>query len=264
MTQRIARTTSIVWRNGLADLLLLAFAFMLYSLVRMGSSGQQIEATYNAVDLFELERALFIGHENASQDLILWSEPLIHIFNSIYTYGHFWLIGVAAVWLFYWHRDTYTLFRNAFFISGAIGLICFNLFPLAPPRLLPGDYGAVDTLRLFSNVNYENTGAFVNEYAAIPSLHVAWNMLISLAIASVVKNRAVQVWAFCMPLLMSITVVVTGNHWILDAVAGYIVGMIGLAGALLLRREGWRFRAFFRETFVPPQPASVPVQASKR
>jgi membrane-associated phospholipid phosphatase len=120
----------------------------------------------------------------------------------------------------------------------------------------------VDTLRLFSNVNYENSGAFVNEYAAIPSLHVAWNMLISLAIASVVRNRVVQVWAFCMPLLMTATVVLTGNHWILDAVAGYIVGMIGLGGALLLRREGWRVRAFFREAFAPPSP--VPVQASKR
>ena len=166
MTRRIAHGSRFIWRNGVCDLLLLAFAFMLYSVVRQGSADRQIEATYNAVDLVELERTLFIAHENSSQSLILWSEPLIHFFNTFYTYGHFWLIGAAAIWLFLFHRDTYTLFRNAFFISGAIGLVCFNLFPLAPPRLLPGEYGAVDTLRMFSPVNYENSGAFVMRTSA--------------------------------------------------------------------------------------------------
>lgn len=241
----VPRAAAFVWRNGVCDLLLLAIAFMFYSIVRMGSNGRQIEATYNAVDLWKLERALNIAQESSSQQLILQSTFTIQVFNTIYTYGHFWLIGVAALWLFFWHRDTYTLFRNAFFFSGAIALLCFNLFPLAPPRLLPGEYGAVDTLRLFSSVNYEASGNFVNEYAAIPSLHVAWNLLISLAIASVVKNRAVQVWAAAMPLIMSVTVVLTGNHWILDAVAGYIVGMIGLGLALLARREGWRLKQIF-------------------
>jgi hypothetical protein len=251
MTRDIARGASFIWRNGLADLVLLAIAFMLYSLVRMGSSGREIEATYNAVDLVYLERAMALGFEGQAQALILGSEPLVRVFNTIYTYGHFWLIGVAAVWLFFANRPTYTLFRNAFFISGAIGLIAFNLYPLAPPRFLPGDFGAVDTLRLFSSVNYESSGWFVNEYAAMPSLHVAWNLLICLGIASVVKNPIVRGWAVVMPLIMSVTVVVTGNHWVLDCVAGYVVGMIGLGGAVLARKEGWRVREFFSEALRP-------------
>jgi hypothetical protein len=208
----------------------------------MGSNDRQVDATYNAVDLVHLQRALWLAHEADIQKLILWSEALVRVFNTIYTYGHFWLIGGAGIWLFYFHRERYTLFRNAFFISGAISLIAFNLVPLAPPRLLPGDFGAVDTLRMGSEINYETSGAFVNEYAAMPSLHIAWNLLISLAIASTTQNRYVRFACAAMPLVMATTVVVTGNHWILDAIAGYFVGMIGLGAALLLRNEGWRLR----------------------
>ncbi|HEY5626263.1 MAG TPA: phosphatase PAP2 family protein, partial [Dehalococcoidia bacterium] len=74
------------------------------------------------------------------------------------------------------------------------------------------------------------------------SLHIAWNLLIALAIASTTQNRYVRFACAAMPLLMATTVVVTGNHWILDVVAGYAVGMVGLGGALLLRKEGWRLR----------------------
>ena len=240
LTPTITRQATLVWRNGLCEVLLIAFAFLLYSVVRMGSHDRQVEATYNAVDLVHLQRALWLAHEADIQRLVLWSGALIKFFNTFYTYGHFWLIGVASIWLFFFHRERYVLFRNAFFISGAISLIAFNIMPLAPPRLLPGDFGAVDTLRLGSDLNYETSGNFVNEYAAMPSLHIAWNLLISLAIASTTQNRFVRFACMAMPLLMSTTVVVTGNHWILDVVAGYFVGMIGLGLALLIRKEGWR------------------------
>jgi len=250
-----ARAASLVWRNGLCDLILVAMAFICYSLVREGSSHRQIEATYNAVDLAQVERALFIAREGSSQHLILWSGFLVRVFNDIYSYGHFTFIGIAGLWLFFRHRPTFVLFRNAFFISGAIALVAFNVFPVAPPRLLPGEFGAVDTLRLFSAVNYENSGRFVNEYAAMPSLHVAWNLLICLAIASVTRNRVIRTAATIMPLVMSITVVVTGNHWILDCVFGYVVGAIGLGLALLAKRESSRVRAFF--TGSPGEPVSA-------
>lgn len=245
---RIARAATAVWRNGLCELLLIAFAFLLYSIVRMGSNDRQVEATYNAVDLVHLQRTLWLAHEADIQKLILWNDLLIRFFNTIYTYGHFWLIGTAGIWLFYFHRERYTFFRNAFFIAGGISLVIFNIMPLAPPRLLPGEYGAVDTLHYFSALNYESSGNFVNEYAAMPSLHVAWNLLISLAIASTTQNRYVRAGCYGMPLLMSATVVVTGNHWILDCIAGYSVGMIGLGAAILLRNEGWRLR----QLFAPP------------
>jgi membrane-associated phospholipid phosphatase len=225
---------------------------MLYSVVRVGSNDRQVEATYNAVDLVQLQRHLWLAHEADIQKLILWSEVLVRVFNTMYTYGHFWLIGAAGIWLFFFHRERYMLFRNAFFIAGVISLVCFNIMPLAPPRLLPGSFGAVDTLRMFSEVNYENSGAFVNEYAAMPSLHVAWNLLICLAIASTTQNRIVRFACMAGPLLMSTTVVVTGNHWILDCVAGYAVGMTGLGLAILLRKEGWRLR----QLLDPPQTAA--------
>jgi membrane-associated phospholipid phosphatase len=223
---------------------------MIYSIVH---HDRQIEAT-TTVDLVNLERSLYIGYEAQAQSLILWSEGLIHLFNSIYTYGHFWLIGATAVWLFIRHRDTYKLFRNAIFISGAIGLVAFNVFPLAPPRLLPGDFGAVDTLRLFSSVNYENSGSFVNEYAAIPSLTSPEHA--HLPAIACVRSPLVRAWAVLMPLLMSVTVVVTGNHWILDCIAGYVIGVTGLGLAVFARNESWRVRELFASAFRSPAPAA--------
>jgi membrane-associated phospholipid phosphatase len=95
----------------------------------------------------------------------------------------------------------------------------------------------------------------VNEYAAMPSLHVAWNLLICLAIATSVRNPVVRFWAAGMPLLMSAAVVLTGNHWILDCVAGYAVGWAGLGLALLAKKEGWRVRHAISEALKVPASA---------
>jgi hypothetical protein len=220
--------------------LLIAFAFMLYSVVREFSSDRHVDAIVNGVRLVQWEQSLGLFWETEIQDIFFSSTTAIHIFNAIYTYGHFWLIGAVAVWLFFWHRERYLVIRNAVLISGAVALLIFNLFPVAPPRLMPGSFGAFDTLALFSPVNYENSGFFVNDYAAMPSLHVAWNLLICLGIASVVRNGAVRFACMTMPLVMSVTVIVTGNHYVLDVFAGYLVAAIGLGAALLLRDHGWR------------------------
>jgi len=237
---RLPRAATFVWRNGLWDLSVMALAFAFYTVVREFSSGRHTEATFNGITVVQTEQHLGLFHEASIQALFMPSETMIRVFNSIYTYGHFWLIGVVAVWLFIWHRERFLLIRNAVLITGAISLLCFNLYPVAPPRLMPGAFGAIDTLALFSRVNYENSGFFVNNYAALPSLHVAWNLLICLGIATTVRHPVVRFFCMVMPLVMSMTVVVTGNHYIIDVIAGYIVAMVGLGAALLLREHGWR------------------------
>jgi membrane-associated phospholipid phosphatase len=106
----------------------------------------------------------------------------------------------------------------------------------------------VDTLHEFSAVNYEDAGKFVNNYAAMPSLHVGWNLLLGIAIATTARGLLVRAAGALMPVLMSVTVVVTGNHFFLDIVAGFAVAIVGLALALQVERLGWRLQLLFGES----------------
>ena len=137
--------------------------------------------------------------------------------------------------MYFWHKPQYLLMRNAFLLSGAIALIFYVNFPTAPPRLLPDGlgFGFVDTV-----FDQYNTGRpwtpteFVNEYAAFPSMHIGWNMLAGIAVWMASKNIFVRAFAVLMPAVMMADIIFTGNHYIIDALAGFIVMMIGLGIAI--------------------------------
>ncbi len=244
----ISRGSSFIRRIGVLDILIITGAFFLYSIVREMAVGSSHAAYSHAFDIVELEQSLGIFQESRIQDAVLGSEAVVRFFNFVYTYGHFPLIGLAGIWLFVVHNERYVLFRNAILMAGAIGLLMFNLFPMAPPRLMPLSYGMVDTLSLFQKVNYHSAGAFVNPYAAMPSMHIGFNLLLSLAIASACSGMRPP-WrvlglavSSVLPIVMAMAVVVTGNHYILDIVAGYVVAALGMGAALAVREHGWRVR----------------------
>jgi hypothetical protein len=153
------------------------------------------------------------------------------------------VIGVLAVWMYFWHRPQYLLMRNAFLLSGAIALVFFVNFPTAPPRLLPDhlEYGFVDTVFDQYNTGRPWTpGEFVNEYAAFPSMHIGWNMLSGIALWLATKNKLLRAFAVIMPTIMFCDIVLTGNHYIIDAFAGTLVMLVGLGIAILGKRLAMR------------------------
>jgi membrane-associated phospholipid phosphatase len=242
VTPAISRASYWIQRVGILDLALVVLAFFFYSAVREAAGAQAPEATSHAMDLVQLEMSLGLFQEQALQDVVLSSDLLVRWFNGFYAYGFFPPIYAIGLFLFFFQRERYIFFRNAFLISGAIGLVVFHLYPMAPPRLLPWPYGMVDTLTEFSKVNYHSGGGFVNEYAAMPSLHAGWNLLISLALISAFKNPGIKAVGVLMPVMMALSVVATGNHFILDIAAGYVVAGLGLAGAVLWRNHAWRLQ----------------------
>jgi membrane-associated phospholipid phosphatase len=251
VTPVVARTGYWVRRIGILDLALVVLAFFFYSAVRELVAGRETEATAHAMRLVEMEQSLGLFREHALQNFVLDSQALTKFFNWVYAYGFFPPIYAIGLYLFFFQRERYILFRNAFLISGAVGLLVFQLFPMSPPRLLPWPYGMIDTLTEFSKVHYHTEGAFVNEYAAMPSLHAAWNLLICIAFIGAFKNPVVKTAGFIMPVLMGISVVVTGNHFILDILAGYVVAAIGLGAAVLIRDHAARVpRLVLREAEV--------------
>ena len=120
--------------------------------------------------------------------------------------------------LYVWRHDRYVLLRNAMFISGLIGFLFFAGVPMAPPRM--ADPGVVDTVTEYSD-GYRalQPPALTNKYAAFPSLHAGWNLLLGIVLFQATTHRAVRAFAVAMPAVMAFAVVASANHFVLDVVA---------------------------------------------
>ena len=230
--------TKLAWRpskKDLAEVLLLASALPLYYLVRGVAHERAGEALARCADLIRLEKSLGIFWEVEIQSWALSYDWLIQFLNNFYLYGHLPIIGALAIWLYVWHRPQYLLMRNAFLISGAIGLVIYVTLPVAPPRFLP-EFGFTDTV-----LDQYNTGRpltpsfFVNEYAALPSLHFGWNLLVGFSIWLASRALVVRTFALLMPITMFTDIIMTANHFFVDAIAGFLVVGVGLGIAFGVR-----------------------------
>lgn len=212
---------------------MISVAYLLYFLVRNHALERAADAFGNARRLTSLERHLGVFRELSLQTAALPYDGLIQLFNIIYFYGHFPLIIVVGAWLFWKRPRVYSLIRNAFLASGAISLVVFTLFPVAPPRLM--GIGFIDTLQHTVAVTYDKAPG-VNEFAAMPSMHVGWNLLLALGLFLAIPHPLARWAALLLPPAMILATVVTGNHYLVDAAVGIVVALVGLAVALLIQR----------------------------
>jgi hypothetical protein len=260
-------------RRDLLEASIVAVAFLLYFGVR-GAVIDRPEVAYrHALDIIDAQRALgFFVEDDLNgwvKDRLFWAQTM----NLVYFYLHFPLIIVFGIWLYYFRRDKYTFTRDAFLASGAIALVVYWLYPVAPPRELPElaarfDAGGpayvrgfVDTLQVHLGYAYDtqSTRAFVNPYAAMPSLHFGWDLLLGLAIIWAflplrrraaaetrlqgVSTRALFLIAIAigilLPVLQLFSITLTANHFLLDAAAGGVVALMGIGVAFGLQRWGY-------------------------
>ena len=225
------------WLIAVREALFIVIATQLYSRVR-GIADSQIQVAYdNAERIIAFERALNIFEERTVQRLVTGNEAIIHAANTIYIWGFAPLMIGTLAWLIIRRPAHYGLFRNALLASGAMALVMFATFPLAPPRFIP-HYGFVDTVEMHASwYRTFNGSAVVNEYAAMPSLHFGWVLLAGIAIAALTPYRAVRIAAVAAPLLMFAAIVITANHYFVDGVVGAAVVAVALAGAYGMRRR---------------------------
>jgi len=249
MASRTAKQSWLAnaWRTsgriGLHEVVLVVGAFLVYFVIRGAVVDRAGEALVRGIDLIRLEQDLGIYWELEMQSWILDHYFAIKVMNWVYFWGHMPLVVLVAVWLYVRHRHTYRVTRNAFLASGAIGVVIYWLYPVAPPRLIPFA-GFIDTMAAFDRVGYnaQEASAFVNPFAAVPSLHFGWSMLLGAVIGWVGRNPLAYAAALVWPVAMFFSVVMTGNHFIVDAIAGGIVSFAGLGVALGLERAWNRFR----------------------
>lgn len=206
---------------------IVAVAGLVYATVRELSQGSSQDAILNADRVLRLEKSLGLAWEGTAQSFILGHDILIDLANWMYIWGHWPVIAVVAIALFAFRRDRYRLLRNAVLISALIGFAFFAVLPTAPPRL--ANVGLVDTITNWSS-SYRvlQPPKLTNQYAAMPSLHFGWNLLLGIILFSATRSLVVRLFAVLMPAAMAFSVVATANHWVLDVVAGAAVVLAGL------------------------------------
>lgn len=214
-------------RRGARELAFVLAVTISYILTRGLIVGRTADAIQHADDILAIERALHLAPESAFQALALHQPWLMAAANALYLAGHLPVLLTVAVWLYLRHPWAYRWYRNAFIVSAVLGLTIYVALPVAPPRFLPG---FVDTLKA-SGVNLDGSaiGLFYNPYAAMPSLHVGWSLIAGVAVFACARRWWLRAAGLSLPVFMTLAVLMTGNHYLLDTVAGTAIALIALS-----------------------------------
>lgn len=223
----------------------IATAIAVYFLVRGATDSAAAEAVRNANKLVSFERALGIYHEPGLQQTLASAEMVRTALNWIYIWGHWPVIVVTLLWLARRNPDVFRRIRNAMMLSGGIGMVLFATFPVAPPRL--ADLGMADTVTLTSDAyRVLQPAVFTNQFAAMPSLHAGWNLLIGLAIIAAARRPLLRLVGVLLPMLMAASVILTANHYIVDVLAG--TALTSVCWIVVPRLRGWISGSWHRRT----------------
>lgn len=227
-------------RDGLVQIAVVLAAVGAYEAARMLITPNWQEAFANARSIVSLERVTGLAWESSLQRVFMEMPSLVQAMNVFYFLGHFLFTGIFFFWLWHRSRDGFKLFRDGFLIATAVSVFLHWQFPTAPPRL--ADVGLQDTLLALSGIDIgsPNSSALSNPVAAVPSLHAAYALGVGIGVVVFGRWLVLRVAGAIYPPLVVLTIVVTGNHFFFDAIAGVAV----LAAGFLV---AWRIRAGSRE-----------------
>jgi hypothetical protein len=196
-------------------------AYYLYRLVRGLVEGQAVASFAHARGVVSFERSIGLFFEPHLQrsglDHFHW---LVDATNWCYVNMHLFGTAVFIVWLYFARNQAFYFVRNMFMVAMGIALIGYVVFPTAPPRFLP-EWGFTDTVSNFvGNAAASSASVLYNPYAAIPSMHVAFALLLGWSAAKLVKWRWLKVAFYVYPLWVTLVTVMTANHFWMDAALG--------------------------------------------
>jgi hypothetical protein len=227
---RDTRSGPVVWRV-VREAVLLATLFLVYSLGRQIAAKHTGSAFDHAHEVLALQNWLHLPNEASIQHAALKIPQLVEGSNLYYASVHAPLTAAVLLWLSIWRPKAYTHVRWTIVSVTALALIGHMVFPLAPPRMLPG---FVDTGLQFGQSVYgaERSGGVANQFAAMPSLHVGWAALIALSMILITRTKWRWLW-LAHPIITFGVVVVTANHYWLDGIVALLLLAVSLP--LLLR-----------------------------
>jgi hypothetical protein len=242
-----ARALPHGWLDVVRQIVLFGLSYLGYSLVRGLVEGKATAAFQHARDLIQFERTLHVFVEPSIQAWASGSHALMDFSSWLYVNAQTTITLTALVYLYVRHNRSFYFVRNMFAIAMLIALAGYALFPTAPPRFLP-EWGFIDSVSDFTGVHVNHASASMNAlfnpYAAVPSMHVAFALMIGWPLASLSRTRVAGVLWRLYPLLIAFVIVATANHFILDALLGALTAGASALGARRLGRirpSAWRF-----------------------
>jgi membrane-associated phospholipid phosphatase len=232
-----SRLASFGW---LAELALLRGFELSYTWVKdqAQSAAAKDTAYANANRLVEWQRTINLFVEPQLQRLVIDLTWLVRALNLYYTTMHFGVTVAVLVWLYVRRRASYATARTVLIVSSMLALIGYFAFPLAPPRLYPCNC-IVDTLDVVGgswSYYSAQVSHIANPYAAMPSVHMSWALWCALVLWRVGGRRSLRWAAVAHAVLTLVAIVLTGNHYWLDAVGGAAVLLVGASLTNWLRR----------------------------
>jgi membrane-associated phospholipid phosphatase len=235
------------WLDVLRQVALFAAAYASYRLVRGLVEGDANEAFAHARDVIALERTMHVFVEPSIQAWASSSHFLMVLCSWLYVNAQTSVTIAALMYLYLCHNRNFYFVRNMFMVAMGIALVGYVVFPTAPPRFMP-EWGFVDSVADFTGIHVSHTSASLNAltnlYAAVPSMHVAFALMIGWTLARLVRWRVARVLWLLYPFLMAFVIVVTANHFIFDAVLGALTAGVSAYAASWLARarpQVWRF-----------------------
>jgi membrane-associated phospholipid phosphatase len=220
---RAARRLAASTGSGLHEAAIMASAYGAYSLVKGVFGGSLEEGRNNALWVIDSERALGIYVEPDLQHAFVSNSLGMPFWNALYVTSQVVVLPLTLVLVYRYRRGSYAFVRNMAVISWSAGLVWYALQPVAPPRLLASGFTDTVSSQTFFDLDSDFVRAFYNPVAAMPSLHVGMAPIVAWALIRLtpwVWTRALG-WAY--PVLVSVSIVVTGNHYLLDIAGGLAV-----------------------------------------
>ncbi|MBT2387859.1 phosphatase PAP2 family protein [Streptomyces sp. ISL-1] len=222
------------------ELTLIAVVYAAYSAGRLLARGDVTTAVDHGMAILRAEKALLLNAEHPLNRLFTQTPALGIPADFAYASLHYLVTPAILVWLFRRRPARYHAARTWLMLSTLLGLVGFTLLPTCPPRLLDAGQGFVDTMAQYSSYGWwggeasapRGLGAMTNQYAAMPSLHVGWALWCGVMLWRHGRTPLMKVLGVAYPLLTTLVVMGTANHYFLDAVAGAAVMGVG---ALLTR-----------------------------
>ena len=252
----IARVLPNGWVDLLRQIVLFCSAYWLYRVVRGLVDGRAAEAFENARSVIAVERDLGMFFEPAVNAWATSHAFVIDAASWMYVNSHFAITTVTLAWIYLRRNERFYFVRNMFMVAMGVALVGYVALPTAPPRFMP-EFGFTDSVAAFTGVDAEKGSASVlfNPYAAIPSMHVAFALMLGVTMSRIVRRRwAHALWLAYAP-VVTFVVVATANHWWLD---GFLGAVVALASAVCAQALFARARPEVWAWDVPPRSGPEP------
>ena len=241
------------WPDLLRQILLFCGAYWLYRIVRGMTDGKVAEAFDNARELIRLEQGMGLFIEPAVHAWAEGSSWIIDGASWMYVNSHFAITTFTLAFIYLRRNRSFYFIRNMFMVAMGLALVLYAAYPTAPPRFMP-EWGFSDSVARFTGLTAEGSSAdaLYNPFAAVPSMHVAFALMLGVPMASMSRRRWVKAIWLAYPGMVTFVVVATANHWWFDAFAGAVVAAVAAFAALLFAR--WRPAAW---AWPAPAPATA-------